>query len=157
MTAAGALLHAGITSLPVDLFRVAEHFSVKVVDYAACADIYDITAEELYRTVSTQGFSFMDDGQFICAINAAACGKMRKRFTLAHELSHIHISLNQLRQRAISTLLNKANSTNIQFKQLLANNQRLKSKRTKLKRLKRKENLSVKQNLRYSLRRLALE
>lgn len=92
MTAAGALLHAGITSLPVDLFRVAEHFSVKVVDYAACADIYDITAEELYRTVSTQGFSFMDDGQFICAINAAACGKMRKRFTLAHELSHILLS-----------------------------------------------------------------
>ena len=89
MNGISALLHAGITALPVDLKAVAEFFSIKVVDYEACSRVYELDIDQIYRDISTQGFSMYEDGGFICVINGKACGKLRRRWTLAHEIGHI--------------------------------------------------------------------
>lgn len=89
MNGTEALIQAGIAELPVDLRAVAEFFSVKVVDYEDCARIYELDIGQIYREISTQGFSFRDEGQPVCAVNGRACGRMRRRWTLAHELGHI--------------------------------------------------------------------
>ncbi len=95
MNAVKALLDAGISRLPVDLEQLAEYYSVRAVDYPACAEYIGMSVEQLYNDISPFGFSFCDEGEFVCAVNGNACGKSRRRWTLAHELSHIllgHIS-----------------------------------------------------------------
>lgn len=95
MNAVQTLLEAGICTLPVDLSCIAEYFNIKTVDYEAYARCYELEAEQMYNEISTGGFSFFEDGRFVCVINGKACGKMRRRWTFAHELGHIllgHIS-----------------------------------------------------------------
>ncbi|MBQ8171594.1 MAG: ImmA/IrrE family metallo-endopeptidase [Oscillospiraceae bacterium] len=95
MNAAKILLNAGITTLPVDLKRIAESNDIKIVDYESCAECYNIDIAEIYRRISPYGFSFMAEGRYVCAINEKACGKRRRRWTLAHELAHVllgHVS-----------------------------------------------------------------
>ncbi len=95
MNAARILLNSGLTRLPVDLKRIAESNDIKIVDYESCAACYDTDPQKMYSDISLYGFSFMTDGRYVCAINEKACGKKRRRWTLAHELAHIllgHIS-----------------------------------------------------------------
>lgn len=87
LTPAQALVFSGAYSLPTDLGTIAEYYGIKCVSYADCADIYDITPEELYRA-SRMGLSFISGGQYVCAINENACGDRRRRWTLAHEIAH---------------------------------------------------------------------
>ncbi|MBQ9947377.1 MAG: ImmA/IrrE family metallo-endopeptidase [Oscillospiraceae bacterium] len=89
MNAVKALLDAGISRLPVDLEQVAEFYSIRIVDYPACAEYLGMSVEQLYSSISPYGFSFCDEGEFVCAVNGNACGKSRRRWTLAHELAHI--------------------------------------------------------------------
>lgn len=95
MNAAKILLNAGITTLPVDLKRIAESNDIKIVDYESCAECYNIDVTEMYRSISPYGFSFMTEGRYVCAVNERSCGKKRRRWTTAHELAHIllgHVS-----------------------------------------------------------------
>lgn len=89
MTGAMALLAAGTTSLPVSVAAVAEHFGIKIVDYNAFTETYDVTKQELYSNVSFAGFSVPADGLYICAINSRLCGLSRRKWTTAHEVGHI--------------------------------------------------------------------
>lgn len=89
MNAAEILIKAGITSLPTDLNKIAAAFNIKIVSYKDCADCYSMDMRSMYENISTQGFSFSVDGAFVAAINENACGKLRRHWTIAHELSHI--------------------------------------------------------------------
>lgn len=87
LTPAQALVFSGTYSLPVDLGALAEYYGIKCVSYADCADVYDVTLEELYRA-GRMGLSFISGGRYVCAINENACGDRRRRWTLAHEIAH---------------------------------------------------------------------
>lgn len=95
MTAAEILLSSGVAALPVDLGRVAAAYNIKIVSYESCAECYDMDIGQLYREVSTLGFSFCAESGYVAAINNNACGKQRRRWTAAHEIAHIllgHVS-----------------------------------------------------------------
>jgi len=86
MTAVKALIHANIKTLPVDLKKLADSFDIKLVSYKSCMEIYDLG--DIYA-LSPYGFSFKENGRYICAINENLCGNTRRRFTEAHEIAHI--------------------------------------------------------------------
>lgn len=87
MDAAEILHAAGINSLPTDMERIAEHFGIKIVSYSSVSDIFEKSMAELYA-ISRHGYSFSRDGVCVCAINENACGESRRRWTIAHEVSH---------------------------------------------------------------------
>ena len=87
MNALDVLHRAGIRRLPTDTEAIAEHFGIKLVSYSSVARIYERDMAELYR-ISRQGYSFVVDGRYVCAINENSCGETRRRWTIAHELSH---------------------------------------------------------------------
>ena len=87
MTALEVLEKSEIFSLPVDINRIADAFGIKIFSYKEITRQYDITMKELYF-LSALGFSFSDGGQPVCAVNENACGNMRRRWTMAHEISH---------------------------------------------------------------------
>ncbi|MBQ8195508.1 MAG: ImmA/IrrE family metallo-endopeptidase [Oscillospiraceae bacterium] len=89
MNAAEILIKAGINSLPTDLNKIAAAFNIKIVSYKDCADCYSMDMQRMYEDISTQGFSFCVDGAFVAAINENACGRLRRHWTIAHELAHI--------------------------------------------------------------------
>lgn len=90
MTVSDALTLASIDSLPVDAAMVAEHFEVKVLDYATCTALYQCSKDELYSR-GRLGFSFIDtaDSIYVIAINENVHYQLRQRWSLAHELGHI--------------------------------------------------------------------
>ena len=95
MTAAQVLLHAGCCSLPTDLGKIAAAHDIKLISYESCAATYDMDIAEIYLSIGHMGFSFRDEQHYICAVNEKACGRMRRRWTTAHELAHVllgHIS-----------------------------------------------------------------
>ena len=95
MTAAEVLLRAGVSSLPVDMKAIASAHSIKLMTYESCAECYDMDISRMYRELSPLGFSLRDEEGYVAAINANACGKHRRRWTMAHEISHIllgHVS-----------------------------------------------------------------
>ncbi len=89
MTAEQVLINSGITSLPVDLGKIAVLNRIKIVSYESCAECYDMDIERLYKEVSALGFSFRAGEHYVAAVNRNACGKQRRRWTIAHELAHI--------------------------------------------------------------------
>ncbi|MGN0687204.1 MAG: ImmA/IrrE family metallo-endopeptidase [Oscillospiraceae bacterium] len=89
MTADEALLNAGCCSLPTDLGKVAAAHGIKIISYESYMKAYETDIDEVYRSISHLGFSFCEGGHYICAINEKACGRMRRRWTTAHELAHI--------------------------------------------------------------------
>lgn len=78
---------AEVCRLPVDPIAVAAALQVKVMDYKAATEFFDIEKSELYRKCPL-GFSFMENGVFCIALNENSCGDRRRRFTAAHELAH---------------------------------------------------------------------
>lgn len=89
MTGTEALLRSGTASLPVSLSAVADYFGIKLVDYAAFSNVYEIDRQELYHKVSYGGFSLIADGSYICVLNSALCHTPRRKWTAAHEIGHI--------------------------------------------------------------------
>ncbi len=90
MTAYEALALTSADSLPVDPAAVAEHFGIKLTDYATCARYYSCSMEQLYQR-GALGLSFLDDsdGVYVIAINENVRYQLRQRWSLAHELGHI--------------------------------------------------------------------
>lgn len=78
---------ADIRSLPIDPLAAARSLGIKAVSYKIISECYQITLDELYRK-SLWGFSFVEDGCYVIALNESACGERRRRFTAAHELGH---------------------------------------------------------------------
>lgn len=78
---------ADIRSLPIDPLETARSLGIKAVSYKIICDCYQITFEELYRK-SLWGFSYLEKGLPVIALNENACGERRRRFTAAHELGH---------------------------------------------------------------------
>lgn len=78
---------ADITSLPVDPIAAAAAVGVRTVRYSDICRVYERSMDELYR-VSRYGFSYVEDGRRVIAVNENACGERRRRFTAAHELGH---------------------------------------------------------------------
>lgn len=79
-----ALLDSGINSLPVDLWKIAEHFNLNIHSYSKSSVI------QLFREEVLQG-----DGFIVCIgdkkeifINDKINHRPRRRFTVAHELGH---------------------------------------------------------------------
>ncbi len=91
MTAAEVLMQAGTAALPVDLSAVAAAHDIKVVSYESCADYLGMSVQQLYEEISPLGFSFREGERCIAAINHNACGGLRRRWTMAHELAHIFL------------------------------------------------------------------
>lgn len=95
MTAAEVLLRSGCRTLPVDLGAIAKAYGIRLISYAECVNRYELSLDEIYGTISHLGFSFHDGESFVCAVNENACGGARRRWTTAHELSHVllgHVS-----------------------------------------------------------------
>lgn len=95
MTGTQALIQSHTASLPVRVSAIAEHFEIKVVDYAAFSKVYNVDKQELYDRVSCGGFSLVAEGRFFCVLNSGLCHQPRRKWTAAHELGHIlsgHIS-----------------------------------------------------------------
>lgn len=90
MNATEVLAGTAVCSLPISPAEVADYYGVKVVRYSDYSEVYDISCSELYHH-SRYGFSFYDDKHYICAINENACGGIRRRWTMAHELGHIFL------------------------------------------------------------------
>lgn len=78
---------ADIRSLPIDPLEAARSLGIKIVSYKIICECYRIKLEELYRK-SLWGFSFIEEGFPVIALNESACGERRRRFTAAHELGH---------------------------------------------------------------------
>lgn len=79
--------YADIRSLPINPLEAARSLGIKTVSYKIICECYRITLEELYRK-SLWGFSFLEKGVPVIALNESACGERRRRFTAAHELGH---------------------------------------------------------------------
>ncbi len=79
-----ALLDSGINSLPVDLWKMANHFNLRMHSYS------ESSITQLFRDEVLQG-----DGFIVCIgdrkeifINDNIDNRPRRRFTAAHELGH---------------------------------------------------------------------
>lgn len=79
-----ALLDSGINSLPVDLWKMANHFNLRMHSYS------ESSITQLFRDEVLQG-----DGFIVCIgdrkeifINDKIDNRSRRRFTAAHELGH---------------------------------------------------------------------
>ncbi len=95
MTGTQALIQSRTSALPVRVSAIAEHFGIKLVDYAAFTRVYSVEKQELYDNVSRGGFSLVAEGRFVCVLNSALCHQPRRKWTAAHEIGHIlsgHIS-----------------------------------------------------------------
>ena len=78
---------ADIRSLPIDPLAAARSLGIKAVSYKTICECYQVTLEELFQK-SLWGFSFVEGGCCVIALNESACGERRRRFTAAHELGH---------------------------------------------------------------------
>lgn len=87
MTFSEIYKRSGTRRLPVDPIAVAEALGVKVVNYKAARELFDLDIRELYAQFRL-GFSFKAEGKACIALNENSCGELRRRFTAAHELGH---------------------------------------------------------------------
>lgn len=87
MTLNEIYVKAGISSLPISPEETAKRLGIKLVSYKTMTEIYEITMRELYSK-SRFGFSYIEDGRFVIAVNENSCGERRRRFTIAHEIAH---------------------------------------------------------------------
>lgn len=78
------LLACGISSLPVDLGEIAEHYGFKIVTYS------DTSLTQLFREDVLQGDGFIvqNKSEKHIFINDKIHNRNRRRFTLAHEMGH---------------------------------------------------------------------
>lgn len=78
------LLACGISSLPIDLGEIAEHYGFKVITYS------DTALTQLFREDVLQGDGFIvqNKAEKHIFINDKIHNRNRRRFTLAHEIGH---------------------------------------------------------------------
>lgn len=79
-----ALLDSGINSLPVDLWKIAEHFNLRMHSYSKSI-IAQLFREEVLHG---DGFIVSIGDQKEIFINDKIYHRPRRRFTMAHELGH---------------------------------------------------------------------
>ncbi len=89
MTASEILIKSGVTSLPVDMRKIAAAFNIRIADYESCAEAYEMDVQRMYREISMLGFSFRTEEGYVAAINRNSCGRLRRHWTTAHEVAHI--------------------------------------------------------------------
>lgn len=89
MTAAKTLIRSGTASLPVSVSALAEKFGIKLVDYNAFVQTYELSKDELYSKISYGGFSLIAEGRYVCVLNSGLCGQSRRKWTAAHEVGHV--------------------------------------------------------------------
>lgn len=75
------ILNQGISSAPVNVKEIAENMGINV--------------HEMELEDDLSGMALKKEGQYLIIINKAHSIK-RKRFTLAHEIGHIHLHADQL-------------------------------------------------------------
>lgn len=80
------LIACNITSLPVNLGAIAEHYNIDIVRYSKCP----LTQLFNPETVSGDGFitKISDGGNKVVFLNDKIKTYGRRRFTLGHELGH---------------------------------------------------------------------
>lgn len=78
------LTECGINSLPVDLWKIAKHFDLRIHQYSK-TNLIGLLKEDV-----TQGDGFIVylDGKKEIFINDKIHNRNRRRFTVAHELGH---------------------------------------------------------------------
>lgn len=79
-----ALIHSGINSLPVDLWKIAEHFDLRMHAYSKSGLIRFLKEDVLQG----DGFIACIGGKKEIFINDKINNRPRRRFTMAHELGH---------------------------------------------------------------------
>lgn len=83
-TAWRVLLECSITSLPVDLALIANHYAIEIVQYSKCS----LTQLFNPEAVSGDGFIAKVNENKIIFLNDKIKTLGRRRFTLGHELGH---------------------------------------------------------------------
>lgn len=78
------LIACEITSLPVDLREIADHYAIEIVQYSKCA----LTQLFNPEAVSGDGFIAKINDSKIIFLNDKIKTLGRRRFTLGHELGH---------------------------------------------------------------------
>lgn len=78
------LLECGINSLPVDLWKIAEHFDLRMHTYSK-SDLIRFLKEDVSQG---DGFITYIGGKKEIFVNDKIESKPRRRFTVAHELGH---------------------------------------------------------------------
>ncbi len=78
------LITCGVTSLPVDLTSIADHYAIEIVRYSKCA----LTQLFNPEAVSGDGFITKINDSKIIFLNDKIKTLGRRRFTLGHELGH---------------------------------------------------------------------
>lgn len=78
------LIACEITSLPVDLKEIADHYAIEIVQYSRCA----LTQLFNPEAVSGDGFITKINENKIIFLNDKIKTLGRRRFTLGHELGH---------------------------------------------------------------------
>lgn len=78
------LLDSGINSLPVDLWKIAEHFDIHIHPYSK-SDLIRFLKEDVSQG---DGFITYIGGKKEIFVNDKIESKPRRRFTVAHELGH---------------------------------------------------------------------
>ena len=79
-----ALLDSGINSLPVDLWKIAEHFDMRIHPNSK-SDLIRFLKEDVSQG---DGFITYIGGKKEIFVNDKIESKPRRRFTVAHELGH---------------------------------------------------------------------
>lgn len=79
-----ALIDSGINSLPVDLWKIAEHFDLRMHAYSKSGLIQFLKEDVLQG----DGFIAYIGGKKEIFINDKINNRPRRRFTMAHELGH---------------------------------------------------------------------
>ncbi|MBR4949946.1 MAG: ImmA/IrrE family metallo-endopeptidase [Clostridia bacterium] len=88
MKGTALLLKLGCKKLPINLFEIISENGISLVPYSEISN--DNTLKEKIMTnLSSDGFSFCQDGKYIIFYNDDIKNEFRIRWTLAHELIHI--------------------------------------------------------------------
>ena len=78
------LIECGITSLPIDLTKIAEYYRIEFIKYSECGFIGLLNPE----AISGDGFITTMKDTKIIFINDKIQTRGRRRFTFGHELGH---------------------------------------------------------------------
>lgn len=82
----------GVTSLPLDPFKIAELMDIPVTPYSEISLHDGYSLEELNRIFSSEdGVTLYQDGYYYILYNDAPESIGRIRFTILHELGHIYL------------------------------------------------------------------
>ena len=96
------LIECGISSLPVNLNLIVNHYDIGLLRYSQCSFLKQID----FDLISQDGFITKINGKKIIFINDKIKTRGRRRFTVGHELGHCFLG------HPLDNILTKTNEIN---------------------------------------------